>query len=422
MSKSLVLLAFVAVTGTACQGCHLAAKPDDRGPADADAGQGSGDADIDGSSDEVDSDVSSELLEFDPGLWSEGNPCEGVVNHEDVDSEFSLPDNPPDDDPKQTRDRVIQRLGGVPRQGNAVTVDPALQPADRRPYQLYATPGTDVSIYLAVFNNFDDLSSFRLNVTTMIDYEPVEATYERWSPDRSEKLFEKTTTGINYDITSDVELVDITIPGSAFPEERMYEISLNYEVMSIPTNTHGSARRFALFNGGFERPDSPCAESPLDEPATSFEAEVVHSVGPQLAMLFHEGIRQRDDINHLIPVEPGATRQLYLSVLHISAPLEEPAPTALVPVMNGKPIGELWWVSTGGPRSDQETWQIDARKTFEVTFPEEPGIYEVMVASWLHPWELYRNPDGSRNEGVSEGSELQTNSNVLRFRVVDQSP
>jgi hypothetical protein len=61
----------------------------------------------------------------------------------------------------------------------------------------------------------------------------------------------------------------------------------------------------------------------------------------------------------------------------------------------------------------------DARKSFDVTFPQEPGIYEVQVASWEDPFLFWRTRDGTRVESVSDGAGLHEGSNALRFRVVE---
>jgi hypothetical protein len=352
-------------------------------------------------------------------LWIQANSCEGETNFPDDNTEFFIPDRAHEHQSELTRGQWIADLGGLPLQATSLRVSRHLEPGNERPFELFATPGTDVTLHLYALNNYEDLSSFHLNVVVMVDYEPVEANYVRWNADRTQKLIDVQKTGLNFPITSDVEIVDITIPGSAFPEERMYEVSLSMQSNTIERRSVGQARRFALFNGGFNRPSRPCVESRLGERATEIEQRLKTRISDDLGPLFFEGVTSRDDVDRIIDVRPGETRRLYLSVLRSDIDVE---PTVLVPLLDGEPVGPKWWVSQGGPRGTQRWPTTDARKSFEMTFPEEPGIYEVQVASWTDPFELHRNRNGVEVEGVSDGGGLRENSNALRFRVVEAQP
>lgn len=89
-------------------------------------------------------------------------------------------------------------------------------------------------------------------------------------------------------------------------------------------------------------------------------------------------------------------------------------PVFLKPLLDGKPLEQEWRVSLSpeGPGA----FNIDARKTFEVTLPEEPGIYEVSMAVWHDPHLMAVDLDGNTQEGVSTGLRGDT-SNLLRFEV-----
>jgi hypothetical protein len=378
----------------------------DASPSDADA---SGDGDASGAED-------AQPLEFDASLWMQPNPCQGETSFPEDNAEFFIPDRAPGYAPKLTRQELIADMGGMPLQATSLRVGRHLEPGDQRAFELFANPDTDVTLYLYAVNNYEDLSSFRLNVVVMVDYEPVEASYVRWSPDRTQKLMEVETTGLNFPITSDVEIVDITIPGSVFPEERMYEVSLSMETSTIERRPVGRSQRFALFNGGYNRPSRPCVEPRLGERSTSIERQVEPRISDDVAALFFDGIIEGADVDQLNDVRPGETRRMYLSVIRSDA---DSKPTVLVPLLDGKPLDEKWWVTQGGTREYERQMTIDGRKSFEVTFPEEPGIYEVQVASWTDPFELHRTREGEEVEGISDGGGLLENSNALRFRVVD---
>jgi hypothetical protein len=196
----------------------------------------------------------------------------------------------------------------------------------------------------------------------------------------------------------------------------MYEVSLSMQVNTTERRPFGQARRFALFNGGYNRPNRPCVERRLGVRATVGEHQLIGRISDDLGALFFEGISSHEDLRRINEVQPGETRRMYLSVLRADIDAE---PTVLVPLLDGEPIGIKWWVTQGGEREYDRWMTIDGRKSFDVTFPEEPGIYEVQVASWADPFELHRTREGEEIDGVSAGSGLLENSNALRFRVVE---
>ena len=322
-------------------------------------------------------------------------------------------------DPVKTRADVIQDLGGdLPVQGFGLLVDPALKPDDPKVFASYSKPTTDVKIYLYAINNYEDLSSFRLNLTVMVDYAPVEARYVRWNPDRTQKWSDTKRTGINFPLRSDVEIIDIMLPGELFSERRMHEIAIFVDSTTTERRSWAQARRFALYNGGFDRPSHPCAEARLSADAVEIERFIFpKAMADDFGALFFDGITA-DDLRQTVEVTPGETKRFYLTVFRDDFH-EGPNPTVLVPFLNGEPFGPTWWVTQGEDDASSDWDTIDARKSFEVTFPEEPGIYEVEVASWEDPYRLYRNRNGTLVQGVSDGGGPTEGSNALRFRVVE---
>lgn len=375
----------------------------------------------DGSDDATDSGLSVTFENFDPSLWLESNSCATEVTYPPVDEEFELFwRDPPANEPVVTANELRQELadvGGLPLQGGSVRIAQSMRPGPDWPYDLYAVPGLNVPLHVYVINNYEDLSTFRLNLSVLVDYQPVEASYTRWNPDRTEELFTRTTSGVSFSIDSKVEIIDIVLPGHLFDEERMYEIALSFQT-STDRRPIGHSRRFALYNGGYDRPAHPCAEARLDAESTEIETALRSRISDDLGPLFFHGIKDKDAIQRTIDVAPGETMRMYFSALPT---LYEsgPKPTVLVPVLDGKPIGPTWWITQGGGPESEYRNRIDARKSFEVTFPEEPGIYEVQVFSWEDPYRIWRTRDGVKQEGVSDGSGLRENSNALRFRVVE---
>ncbi|MFP4597484.1 MAG: hypothetical protein ACLFVJ_04480 [Persicimonas sp.] len=388
---------------------------------DGNAGDETADADQDSDSDEAETgdvrQADPDPLEFDEALWHQPNPCEGEVTYDDPDKNFEMPERPPDTDPVHDRDEVVSRLGSLPRQGFSIRPSATLEPGGGRSFQLFSEPGTDLTFHVYVINNYDDLSSFRINLLMMVDYEPVEATYERWAPDRDNQLWERRATGVNFPVEYDVEIIDVTIPAEVFDEQRMYELAISVRSTTIERRPTSDVRRYALYNGGYQRPSRPCVEPRLDQPVTDFEKYLGSRIGSTLGLLFFEGITGRNDLREEIIVEPGETRSIYLSAQR-SAVQGGPRPTVMVPLMDGEPVGEPWWINQGDDSGTPAAY-IDARKSFDMTFPDEPGVYEVQLATWEDPYEIARDIDGNRIGEVSEGGYINVNSNALRFRVVD---
>jgi hypothetical protein len=319
-----------------------------------------------------------------------------------------------------TRQEVIRDFSGLPLQGLSIRPAEGLHAGPGKAYDLYTDPGTDVTLHVYVINDYtpEELESFRLMLTTMVDYESVEARYERWNPERTERWLDTNATGINVPIRSDVEIIDVTIPGEVFAEERMYEIALSFETTTTERAPFGESQRFALYNGGYNRPKHPCAEPRLDDVMTPIEERLRTRIAGDIGILFFEGIESREDLRRTIPVEPGATKEFYLSVFRESVQYEA-KPTVMIPLMNGQPIGPTWWVTQGGDPEGTYRLRFDARKTFEVTFPQEPGIYEIQAASWIDPFKIYRERDGTVHRDISDGGGIKQNSNALRFEVVE---
>ena len=422
-------LAGLLMASPACQ--QVPEQSDEHVEVGADASAGTSDASDsreDGSGDvapndaldpEPDGGSDAVPLTFDASLWQQDNSCQGEETYPPPNDSFAMPTRESTLDPIKTRADVVQDLGGeLPRQGFGLVVDPALKPDDPEVFAIYSQPGTDVKIYLYAINNYEDLSSYRLNLTVMVDYEPVQARYVRWNPDRTQQWSDTKETGISVPIRSDVEIIDITLPGELFSERRMHEIALYTQATTTEESPNGQARRFALYNGGYDRPSRPCAQARLSQSAVPIERFLFPNVmGDDVVALFFEGMNE-EDVRRTVEVAPGETKQFYLSVFRDGF-YEGPNPTVLVPLLNGEPIGPTWWIARGERDGSSEWDTIDARKTFEMTFPREPGIYEVEVASWEDPYELYRDRNGTLVRGVSSGGEVTEGSNALRFRVVD---
>jgi hypothetical protein len=247
----------------------------------------------------------------------------------------------------------------------------------------------------------------------LVDYQPVDATITHWDDDREQELAETVGSGMNVPNDSIVDIFDITIPASHFTEDRMYEVSISFTMSTLEHRPIGSSKRFALYYNGYDRPSRPCAIPSLNEPSDGTEHQLFGRIGTNDTILFTEDFEEIHDVRDLLEVEPGETKRFYATTFSFAYPLEKVQ--YYVPTLNGEPVGNGWYVKTPAREPPQRSL-IDSRRSFEVTFPDEPGIYEVQIANWMDPFEIWRTREGEEVEGI-RSPHSGANSNVLRFRV-----
>ncbi|MEC9400195.1 MAG: hypothetical protein VX475_21395, partial [Myxococcota bacterium] len=253
-------------------------------------------------------------------------------------------------------------------------------------------------------------------LTVLVDYKPVEATYN-YSQDRWDNLlFSKAATGTRFPIDTQFSMMEVILPASLFTEERMYEIAIGQTTVQYGASNGGVYRKVHLLNRSTKQLGHPCHEEPLYEPANTIEYGLISeniSTGVLLFPTYYPALSEVA-FEQLLPAEPGQKVQVNLSLVSKYNVEDRARPVFLKPLLDGKPLEQEWRVSLSpkGPGS----FNIDARKTFEVTLPEEPGIYEVSMAVWHDPHLMAVDLDGNSIEGISTGGRGAT-SNLLRFEV-----
>lgn len=356
--------------------------------------------------------------EFDPEAWQQPNPCSGQVSPNGPEEEFSLPlGRPRRSAPSAvTRGEFLSRHGSIRNEARArIFPDESMWPGNHVSTDLYKVPGTNMPLHLYVYNGYD-LDIFRYSVTILVDYQPVPLHYVRWNDDRSAVLSDEEATGINHPFDSDFEIIDVTVPARLFDEARMYEVSVNIELHSVgEVGPRGYSQRFTVYNGGYASPGRPCAEPRLGEPMTPWEVRLMRETDSGSGMLFVDGIPSDYDWMDTLRAEPGETRTFYFTARRAHR-TDGPKDMAAVPVLNGQPLQPPWWIREGGT-DGVSVLTADARKSFEVTFPEEAGVYEVEVLTWPDPYEPYRTLDGEAIDGVVANDTFTRSSNALRFIV-----
>ncbi len=358
-----------------------------------------------------------ETVPFDPNYWKQPNDCYETIAYPPGE-EFFIPETASRQPRYLRRSDIIQVFGKVPDQAVALSSSNL----HTKPFgHVYAQHGEDIVLHLLGQNV--DPEDFIANLSVLLDYKPVEARLVRWEPERAHIVQEVSGSGMRFDVKYDVEVIDIVIPASNFTENRAYEVEISYFHSKELREQFQFHRRVLVYHGGFQAPSHPCFEPALElDVLTDLEVELVMRASGA-TLLFAEGIDTVELLRSPIYAERGQRLTLYYSLFNV-------VPTrrskVAVPFMNGVAIGEPWYLSNGESQSvflkgEDDTYRlyrpVDARKTFELTLPDEPGVYDIYINDWDHPYLPYYDLTGKRIPGVSIGALLDAGSNILRFVV-----
>lgn len=359
-----------------------------------------------------------------PSAWERPNPCDGMVDYPPDNRDFSKPERAGQLVPL-TRERMLQKYNGAfPRQG--ISFQPAgwLEPStDYFDSTLFARRDEAVTIRFAYVQDSATVpdETVWLTASLLVNYKPVELELTRWNMDRSAPLNVERGTGFQFQVEGDAELFDLSIPAGVLDEGQMYELSSIIDVGTNAGKHHvSSLDRHALLYGGYNRASHPCFEPPLDEEWTDRELAISRDGGAPSAVapvvLFPASMQDNAALDQgVFPAQPGQRITMNISLPNLGNPQRPPKPAVLVPLLDGQPLDERWYVfhssKAGGDRP-----LVSARKQFEVQVPEEPGLYRVMVGSWKDAHRLPTDLDGNRHEDVFHTLTF-AGSNVVVFRV-----
>jgi len=355
-------------------------------------------------------------IPYDPARWMEppGDCGEGTSYSPVSTADFAIPDNPTVTD----RFTAAPLLADQVRQSTSILADNALEPtAGSSNTVIYANPGEAADFHIGSLNNYDDLSSFQISVTVMVDYRPVEARFTRLSDDRSSVLDSWSgVSGIGFQAEKKVELIDVTIPVSELEPGRMNEVAIALSVHTVERRPVTHFQRFNLFYGGWERPPRPCVREPRSMDPLSVEIELNQIFGSGNMFAFTGQFNRALDLRSRLLASPGEKVTIFASL----RAWEEPEPLAMVPVLNGQPLGPVWWQrQSTHPLGSFAQRRIDMRRSIELEMPREPGVYNFQIITWPDPFEVRVHPNGDvLDEGV-KNKLLDRSSNHLTFEVVE---
>lgn len=356
----------------------------------------------------------------DISLWMQDRSCDGPGRTvEQVwDGPFEMPDTA-HRSLRITRTEIEEMFGSpLPPSKNAFVDTSLTDVVDDLQYDIFVEPGDDLVFYTYLTSTYGPDIENHYMVTPMLDYESVEVDFTRFSDDRTEIIDATTDTGIAFESTGVLDIIDIRIPAAHFTPGRMHEVAIAIRGEAVQLHKQGITVRFQVWYGGVEPPSDPlpCVVPELDDEITDFERAIFNG-GATVARIFTIP-NPRMDNDFIRDARPGETVRIYSSIYAFLPNPERAFEVMFWPTLDGRPIGEPWWRSYR--KSDQgRNFEIDDRHYFDVTLPDEPGIYQVALKAYEDPWVRWRafgsdvRNDHVANRGVNEGS------NVLRFRVTE---
>jgi len=374
-----------------------------------------------------------EQFEMTPQLradWERGDrPCTSDIETAVLDAEFFLPEPSDRRFGPMTAAEFLETLGVGPAFGlGAAVVNASNRPlpliGDGTPFHAFVQDGEDVvvSFYSGHESRIWDFREepFYGLMTVMLNYEPVQARYTRWSPDRSEVMEEHTGAGFTYVAEHPLEIVEVRIPASEFSRGTQ-ELGIFSHVAPANTAIVGFYRRFHVHKNAITPMEFPCFEPPLganpnalERKLFEFRDQVFSSV-----VLIPEKMLNREalfETHKPIEAAPGERITVFASAPR-SGGLPGDTYLGAILFLNDEPQwdkSEFFATSkTGGLTAGL----IDWRRTFTVELPEEPGVHTIRIASWTDPFTLGVMLDGSLAEPRQSLSVDINGSNVLTFLV-----
>lgn len=288
-------------------------------------------------------------------------------------------------------------------------------------YDLYADVGEDVVLHMGLGSPYDPELTKSVSLSFYLDQEPVNVEIRHLDGGREEIFKEVFDDHLFLISTREIDIVDVTIPAERMVPGRMHEFSVDYRRLRSGRANRGSSRRLPIFYGGYDPPTEPlpCTVPPLRDSPNDFEEEYVRNRGFNLALLFTDPAPYWTYEERT--AKTGETRRFYYSVFSYA---ESGPHTAVIrPTLNAEPLGEPVWIEhSGTPEEFSSRELVDYRNHFDVTFPDEPGLYEVGLSVIEDPWKRWRH-FGTLDpqfgiDGIANG-EVRSGAYPIRVRVTD---
>jgi hypothetical protein len=232
-----------------------------------------------------------------------------------------------------------------------------------------------------------------LGYTVLVNYQAVDSTYRLWDHGRREILAEVQDSGWTFRRRSNIHIVDLKIPASAFKEPGAYTITVlithqvDHWVHTFDT------RRYTVLYGDYTMKQSVCVRSPLAEPVSEFERIMGRNTMRQIGAFERDSLGMRYALSH-----PDGGVWIDWTLFRYW--FERRQMLAIVPLVDSRPATEPIFTWSGGDDGVNETLEtVDDRGSFWVDL-EGREKKDVMVAVFPDPFMPSRNLDGDIFYGV----------------------
>jgi hypothetical protein len=282
-----------------------------------------------------------------------------------------------------------------------------------RPWAIAVERGDDVTVHSGMWHEDGPFDDGRLVGAVMLDYEPVEAHYTVWDDLRQNVLAEAVGTGVNLPATSEVVLVDVTIPAEAFGEDRAYELSSVLRI-EVPGRTYiNQVQRLDIFYQGYSRPSHPCFLETSALESTQTELDLLSEVRTPIILYPEDTVTQVRGPHEVAPGE-----ELSLAYFHRVESLNVVHFKVVQPIFNGRPVGDpLYMEPTINDGNLPTGHRTSYRDTFSLVAPTEPGLYPLVLAGFSDAHHPFVDHHGQTYVSMS-GSSFDS-SNTIWFEVVE---
>lgn len=293
---------------------------------------------------------------------------------------FAIPDRQDHGGPR-TIDQIESFFGEqLPEEAEFWSLANAHEPDDNS-NEGFAVPGDDVKLHFGAIHPRDRYGDSTLRVSVLLNYQPVEALYEHFSPSRNVRRDKVVDTHATFPIGGAVELVDITIPAEAFERTGRYDLGLKWG-SDGPVHFSGGTDVIRLYYGGCTPPSHPCAERGELETVNKDERAIAKKYFAS-GYVYPAGEHSNRLPLERITLSEGKRVEVAYS-LHASD--EFPIVSVVIPFINGKPLDRRRYVQVARKDGSAPPPVVGHRGRMKIDIPEQPGTYEVYLGIWNFPF------------------------------------
>jgi len=346
----------------------------------------------------------------------------GRVKRPAPDREFEKPERP-DPGRAPTAESIEAEFGSeIPAAGSILNAPKRLEPGNSRAEGLYAyaDPPREESVVLhfaSLHPKGAEVDGEQVSLTLLLNYRPVEATFTHYSDDRSEVLERVEGSSAQFPIDGPAEIFDLRVPSEEFRDGFIHDLALGYQWGGGEMHEITKFRRIRVYYGGYRRPAHDCLPLGNRQRRTDRD-EALKSIGETAVIAPKDADAGEASRDSAIPARRG--EEITVEYRLTTAVSGRYRPTAMIPLVDGKPLGGPRFV-VALPNRPRTAFNITDQGSFTVEMPETSGEHVVQLGTWrdpyLQPDDEPGSPDGLESQRIKVRRDALFGSNVLRFDV-----